>query len=105
MSKIIRQKLGRKKLRFWAKMDLGDVPDHSKAPWSRVMPNVIVVGAVFTPSSFKNGMKLAIGVLGLESDGAFGELTVCGCIHHNEAGVHHNRFAIVFEGKGIRVAT
>ena len=41
-------------------MEESEVPDHSKSPWSREIPNVISVGTGYMPISFKKAMKFAI---------------------------------------------
>jgi hypothetical protein len=70
-------------------MESGDVPDHSNAPSSRHMLNVMAVGAVSTPSSFRKAMKLCWGYQSERSiTGWFGAPTVGCCVHHDETCVN-----------------
>ena len=71
-------------------MESRDVPDHSKIPLSLLMPKVMSVGTVSTPSSFKKARKLAdSGCQVRASNGAgSGTLTVCGSVHYDEAGIY-----------------
>jgi hypothetical protein len=60
MSNIMRQKLGRKTFPRCAKIEPREVPDHSKAPWSRETPTVISDGVVLTLSAMRKAMKFAV---------------------------------------------
>src|SRR5690242_14070399 len=59
MSKIMRQNEGLRMLEVCAKSAPSEVPDHSNAPASRDIPNVISDGSILTLMASKNLMKLA----------------------------------------------
>nr|GFD26628.1 hypothetical protein [Tanacetum cinerariifolium] len=63
MSKIMRQNEGLRALDDCAKSAPSDVPDHSNAPASREMPNVISDMSVFTFTALRNRMKFALDAL------------------------------------------
>jgi len=71
-------------------MESKDVPDHSNAPPFLLMPKVMSVGTVSTPSSFRKAMKLAGSDYQARVSNAVGSgtLTVSGSIHHYETSIY-----------------
>jgi|TARA_R110002003_G_scaffold2375_3_gene24204 hypothetical protein len=102
MSKIMRQKVGFSTFSGCEKRALADVPDHSNAPASREIPNVISDATVLTLIALRNSMKFAGACqLRVERGDVSGRPTVRSGIQDDEARIDWSASAIVTPRHGV----